>query len=59
MLKPIFYDCSDQYILVSGNITFTTAGAHHAAKRLDERNNNTGCHKKTLHIFKSLFFNEL
>ena len=51
MLKPIFYDCSDQYILVSGNITFTTAGAHHAAKRLDERNNNTGCPKKNFTWF--------
>ena len=38
MLRSIFCDYSDAYILVSGTITVTGAGADDAAKRSDERN---------------------
>ena len=38
MLKSSLCDYSDAYILVSGTITITGAGADDAAKRLDERN---------------------
>ena len=38
MLKSSLCDYSDAYILVSGTITITEAGADDAAKRLDERN---------------------
>ena len=38
MLRSILYDYSERYILVSGTITITEAGANDAAKRLDERN---------------------
>ena len=38
MLRSILYDYSETYILVSGTITITEAGANDAAKRLDERN---------------------
>ena len=38
MLKSCLCDYSDAYILVSGTITITEAGADDAAKRLDERN---------------------
>ena len=38
MLKSSLCDYSDAYILVSGNITITGAGADDASKRLGERN---------------------
>ena len=38
MLRSSLYDYSYAYILVSGTITITAAGADDAAKRLDERN---------------------
>ena len=38
MLRSSLCDYSDAYILVSGTITITGAGADDAAKRLDERN---------------------
>ena len=38
MLKLSSSDYSDAYILVSGTIKITGAGADDAAKRLDERN---------------------
>ena len=38
MLRSRLCDYSDAYILVSGTITITGAGADDAAKRLDERN---------------------
>ena len=38
MLRSSLCDYSDTYILVSGTITITGAGADDAAKRLDERN---------------------
>ena len=38
MLRSIFCDCSDAYLLVSRTITITGAGADDAAKRSDERN---------------------
>ena len=38
MLQSILCDYSDTYILVSGTITITGAGADDTAKRLDERN---------------------
>ena len=38
MLKPSLCRYSDSYILVSGTMTITRAGADDAAKRLDERN---------------------
>ena len=37
-LKLSLYDYSDAYILVSGTLTITRAGAGDNAKRLDERN---------------------
>ena len=38
MLKSSLCDYSDVYILASGTITFTGAGADDASKQLDERN---------------------
>ena len=38
MLRSSLYDYSDAYILASGTITITGAGAHDGAKRLDEIN---------------------
>ena len=38
MLKLSLCDYSDAYILASGSITITDAGADDKAKRLDERN---------------------
>ena len=38
LLKSSFFDCRDAYILVSGTITITGAGADDAAKQVDERN---------------------
>ena len=38
MFRSSLCDYSDAYILVSGTITITGAGADDAAKRLDERN---------------------
>ena len=38
MLRSSLCDYSDAYILVSGTVTITGAGADDAAKRLDERN---------------------
>ena len=38
MVRSSLYDYSYAYILVSGTITITAAGADDAAKRLDERN---------------------
>ena len=38
MLRSSLYDYSYAYILVSGTITITAAGADDAAKRSDERN---------------------
>ena len=38
MLRSSLYDYSDAYILVSGTITVTGAGADDATKWLDERN---------------------
>ena len=38
MLRSSLYVYNDTYILVSGTITITEAGANDAAKRLDERN---------------------
>ena len=38
MLRPSLCGYSDSYILVSGTMTITGAGADDAAKRLDERN---------------------
>ena len=38
MIRSNLYDWSDTYMLVSGTITITGAGANDAAKRTDERN---------------------
>ena len=38
MLKSRLCDCSDAFIIVSGNILITWAAADDAVKRLDKRN---------------------
>ena len=47
MLRSSLCDYSDVYILVSGTITITGAGADDAAKRLDYK--NKGVKKKIVH----------